>query len=81
MCGKSQQAASLTAKKENDLFAVERCHTISLQMIGLWQIMNWKGCGMWPSLRHYLGMCLEELRKTSKNLSEYLVSPLSWSVS
>jgi hypothetical protein len=35
--------------------------------------MNWKGCGrkwLWPNLRYYPGICLEELRKTTKNLSQ-----------
>jgi hypothetical protein len=31
--------------------------------------MNWKGFGTqqsWPNLRYYPGICLEELRKTTK---------------
>jgi hypothetical protein len=37
--------------------------------------MNYKleECGTkrsWPNLRHYLGNCLEGLRKTTKNLSQ-----------
>jgi hypothetical protein len=33
-------------------------------------MMNWKGCGKkwsWPNLRHYPAICLEGLRKTTKN--------------
>jgi hypothetical protein len=32
-------------------------------------MMNWKGCGrkwLWPNLRYYPSVCLEELRKTMK---------------
>jgi hypothetical protein len=35
--------------------------------------MNWKECGRkrsWPNLRHYHCICLEELRKVSKDLSQ-----------
>jgi hypothetical protein len=35
--------------------------------------MNWKGCRRkrsLPDLRHYWGICLEGLRKTTKNLSQ-----------
>jgi hypothetical protein len=35
--------------------------------------MNWKGCGKkrsWPNLRLYPRICLEGLRKTTKNLSQ-----------
>jgi hypothetical protein len=38
--------------------------------------MNWKGCGrkrLWPNLKYYAGILLEELKKTTKNLSQ--VSP------
>jgi hypothetical protein len=40
--------------------------------------MNWKGCGRkrsWPNLRYYPGICLEGLRKTTKNLSQDSRSP------
>jgi hypothetical protein len=40
-------------------------------------MINCKGCGKkwsWPNLRHYPGMCLEGLRKTSKPPSGDLVS-------
>jgi hypothetical protein len=40
--------------------------------------MNWKGCGRkrsWPNLRYYPGICLEGLRKTTKNLSQDNRSP------
>jgi len=33
-------------------------------------MMNWKGCERkwsWPNLRYYPGICLEGLRKTTKN--------------
>jgi hypothetical protein len=36
-------------------------------------MMNWKGFGRirsWPNFRHYPGICLEELRKPTKNLSQ-----------
>jgi hypothetical protein len=35
--------------------------------------MNWKGCGRkrsWPSLRYYPSIFLQELRKTTKILSQ-----------
>jgi hypothetical protein len=35
-------------------------------------MMNWNEYGRkrsWPNLRYYLGICLEGLRKVSKNLS------------
>jgi hypothetical protein len=41
-------------------------------------MMNWKGCKrkrLWPNARHYLGICLEELRKTTKDLSDDSRSP------
>jgi hypothetical protein len=34
---------------------------------------NWKGCGRtwsWPIFRYYPGICLEDLRKAMKNLSQ-----------
>jgi hypothetical protein len=36
-------------------------------------IVLWKGCGKklsWPNLRHYLGISLEKLRKTTKKHSQ-----------
>jgi hypothetical protein len=37
-------------------------------------MMNWKGCGRrqssWPNLKYYPSICLQGLRKTTKNLSE-----------
>jgi hypothetical protein len=41
--------------------------------------MNWKGYGRkwsWPNFRYYPGICVEELRKTMKNLIQYS----SWSL-
>jgi hypothetical protein len=41
--------------------------------------MNWKGCGKkrsWPNLRYYPSICLEGLRKTTKNLSQDTRSPV-----
>jgi hypothetical protein len=39
-----------------------------------WQwVMNWKECGRkrsWPNLRYYPNICLEDLRKSTKNLSQ-----------
>jgi hypothetical protein len=35
--------------------------------------MNWKGCdtnSSWPNLRYYLGICLQRLKSTTKNLGE-----------
>jgi hypothetical protein len=40
--------------------------------------MSWIGCGRkwsWPEFRHYPGICLEELRKTTTNLSQDSWSP------
>jgi hypothetical protein len=40
--------------------------------------MNWKGCGRkrsWPNLRYYPDICLEGLRKKTKNLSQFIRSP------
>jgi hypothetical protein len=40
--------------------------------------MNWKGCGRkrsCPNKRYYPGICLEELRKTMKDLSQDSRSP------
>jgi hypothetical protein len=40
--------------------------------------MNRKGCGTkqsWPNLRYYPGICLEGLRKTTKNLTQDNRSP------
>jgi hypothetical protein len=39
---------------------------------------DWKGCGRkrsWPNLKYYLGIGLEGLRKTTKNLSQHSRSP------
>jgi hypothetical protein len=41
-------------------------------------MMNWKECGrkqQWPNLRCYLGICLEGLSKTTKNLGQDSRSP------
>jgi hypothetical protein len=41
-------------------------------------MINWKGCGSkrsWPNSQYYAGICLEGLRKTSKNLSQDSRSP------
>jgi hypothetical protein len=40
--------------------------------------MNWKGCEweqLWLNLRCYLGICMEGLRKTTKNLRQDRRSP------
>jgi hypothetical protein len=40
-------------------------------------MMNWKGYGRkrsWPDWRYYPGICLERLRKTTKNLSQDIPS-------
>jgi hypothetical protein len=36
-------------------------------------MINWKGHGrkrLWPNLKFYSGTCLEDLRKTTENLSQ-----------
>jgi hypothetical protein len=41
-------------------------------------MMNWKGRvrkRSWPNLRYYTGICLEELRETTKNLTQDSRSP------
>jgi hypothetical protein len=34
-----------------------------------------EGRGSWPNLRSYIGICLEGLRKTTINFSQYSPSP------
>jgi hypothetical protein len=41
-------------------------------------MINWKGCERkrsWPNLRHCPGICLDGLRKTTKNLGQDSRSP------
>jgi hypothetical protein len=42
-------------------------------------MMNWKGSGRkrsWPNLRHYLSICLEGLKKTTKTLNQGYLNPV-----
>jgi hypothetical protein len=59
----------------NDMLKLHAVHKL-LCSIKKWKadgwMMNWKGCGrkwLWPKLRYYPNICLEELRRTTETLS------------